>query len=270
MAHHGQNGSVRTLLQALQVQRRVLHGLLLREASLRQGPYRIGHLLVLTEVLWGTTLFGLVWYILDHPAPYGDSVIFFMFTGMFPFTLFSTLHRQVSNALEANRGLLLYPVVRPVDTLLARASLESTFQLTAFIIFTAAFIWLGYANLPARPNELMIAIGVTILLGFGTGVSSMILRSLWPVWKTIDNMIMRALLFVSGIFYQIELLPPQVREILAWNPIVHAVEWVRYCIYSNYFTQTLDREYLMFWALGASVFGLAMERLRRPKLLEQS
>ncbi len=259
-----------SFLQALKVQARVLYGLLLREASLRQGQYRIGHLLVLTEVLWTSLVVGLVWYVIGHPPPYGDSIVFYMFTGMFAFTLYRTIHTRVAAALDANRGLLAYPIVRPVDTLLARAGLESAFQLTAFIVFSSGFIWVGYANFPARPNELLLAIGIIILLGFGTGVTSMVLRSLWSAWATIDGIIARTLFFISGIFYQVEFLPPQVRDALSWNPLVHAVEWVRYCVFHGYTSQILDREYLMFWALGASVFGLAMERLRRPRLLEQS
>ncbi len=270
MALHGEKMPGPSFLQQLKVQGRVLYGLLLREASLRQGHYRLGHLLVLTEVLWMSTVLGIIWYFIGHAPPYGDSAVFYMFTGMFPFTLFRMLHTRVSAALEANRGLLVYPVVRPVDTLLARAGLESAFQLVAFIIFTAAFVWIGYANFPARPVEMLAAIGMVILLGFGTGVSSMILRDLWSPWATINNMLVRVLFFVSGIFYQVEYLPPQIRDVLVWNPLVHAIEWVRYCIFSGYSTQILDREYLMFWALGASVFGLAMERLRRPRLLEQS
>ena len=263
------NVETRGFLQGLKVQGRVLHALLLREASLRQGQYRLGHLLVLTEVLWTSLVIGLVWYVVGHPPPYGDSIVFYMFTGMFAFTLYRTIHSRVAAALEANRGLLIYPVVRPLDTLLARAALESAFQITAFIIFTTAFIWIGYANFPAHPNELILAIGMTILLGFGIGVTSMIIRSFWSVWAAIDNMLARVLFFVSGIFYQVEFLPPQVREILVWNPLVHAIEWVRYSIYNGYSTQILDREYLFFWAMGSTVFGLAMERLRRPKLLEQ-
>jgi len=96
----------------------------------------------------------------------------------------------------------------------------------------------------------------------------MILRSLWKVWETVDGMIARVLFFASGIFYQVEFLPPQIREILVWNPLVHAIEWVRYCIYPEYFTQILDREYLLGWGLVGAVFGLGMERLLRGRLLE--
>jgi len=255
-------------LQALRTQMHVLWALLLREASLRLGPYRFGHLLVLTEMIWGTAFLGVIRYALGAPAPYGNSVIFYMFTGMFPFTLYRTLHTRVSSALNANRALLNYPVIRPVDTMIARAMLETSFQLTAFIIFYTAFVWIRLANFPAHPVELLFAILASVLLGFGMGITGMILRSLWKTWGTIDNMIARVLFFVSGIFFQIEFMPPNIKDILVWNPLVHAVEWVRYCIYPNYFTQVLDRTYLLEWGLITSVFGLGMERFLRARLLE--
>ena len=257
-----------SILKAFRIQLRVLWALLLREASLRMGPYRVGHFLVLTENIWASMALGLVWYFIGHPPPYGKNIVFYMFTGIFPYTLYRTLHTRVGAALEANRALLSYPVVRPVDTLLARAGLEAAFQLLSMIVFYWLFMSMNQANFPAKPLELMMALGATILLGFGLGVSSMILRSLWKPWGTVDNMVSRILFFVSGIFYQVEYLPMYVQKILIWNPLVHAIEWVRYSIYPNYFTQTLDREYLLAWGLLSTVFGLGMERLRRPQLLE--
>ena len=256
--------------QALLTQGRVLYALLLREASLRLGQHRFGHVLVLVEAIWFSAILGVIRYFLEVPAPYGQSIIFYMFTGMFPYTLYRQLHSRVSAALEANRALLSYPVVRPVDTLLARAGMQCAFQLTAFLIFYGLFIWLDLAEFPAHPAQLLAAVAATILLGFGMGVTGMILRSLWGGWSTVDMMITRVLFFVSGIFYQVEILPPQVREILVWNPMVHAIEWVRYCIYANYFTQILDREYLLAWGLVTSVLGLALERIRRARLLEKA
>jgi capsular polysaccharide transport system permease protein len=254
--------------QAIRIQARVLWALLLREASLRLGAYKFGHVFVLAEMLWGVMVLGVIRYILGFPPPYGTSVIFYIFTAMFPFTLYRTLHERVSAALGANQSLLIYPVIRPVDTMIARMALDSAFQMTAFILFYTTFAWLGLAALPAHPVELLGAISATILLGFGMGVTGMILRSLWKAWKTVDNMIARALFFVSGIFFQVEYAPAYIRDILVWNPLVHAIEWIRYCIYPNYFTQILDREYLLAWGLVTTLFGLGMERILRARLLE--
>jgi len=82
--------------EALHMQGRVLRALLLREASLRLGPHRFGHLLVLTEMIWGTTLLGVIQYLLEHAPPYGRSAVFYIFTGMFPFTLYRNVHARVA------------------------------------------------------------------------------------------------------------------------------------------------------------------------------
>ncbi len=255
--------------EAIKTQLRVLHALLLRESSLRMGPYKLGHLLVLTEVIWGTTVLGILHYLVGAAAPVGNSVVFYYFTGMFAYITYRVLHGRVSSALEANKALLSYPVIRPVDTMLARAGLESSLQLLAFLLFYSAFIMLGWANFPAHSVELLAAIAATVILGFGMGVTGMVLRNLWSPWRTVDNMISRILFFISGIFFSVEYLPPYIRDVLVWNPLVHAIEWVRYCIYPEYFTQILDREYLLAWGLIATIFGLGMERLIRPRLLER-
>jgi len=260
--------SRRSFVSALKVQLRVLYALILREASLRLGPYRLGHVLVLAEMIWGTAFLGFIRALLEQPPPYGTSVVFYMFSGMFPYTLYRTLHTRVAAAVDANRALLSYPVIRPLDTLLARAGLESTFQLTAFLIFYVTFVWLGYAGFPAHPVELLAAMAATILLGFSMGITGMVLASLWKPWATIDSMIAKVLFFVSGVFFQIEFMPPHIREFMLLNPLAHAIEWIRYCLYPGYFTQVLDRGYLLAWGVIGTVFGLGMERLLRARLLE--
>ena len=268
MSEHHQESLKFSSIKALRTQLRVLYALLLREASLRMGPHRFGHLLVLTETIWGTAFLGIIHYFMGVGVSVGNSVVLYYFTGMFGFTLYRVLHSRVSAALDANKALLSYPVIRPVDTLLARAGLESAFQLLAFLIFYGAFIWLEWASFPAHPMELLAAIMATILLGFGIGVTGMILRNLWTPWGTLDSMLARVLFFISGIFFSVEYLPPSLRDILVWNPLVHAIEWIRYCIYPEYFTQILDRKYLLAWGLISTVFGLGMERLIRARLLE--
>lgn len=258
----------KTIWQSFSEQVRVIIALVLREASLRLGPLRFGHFMIITDVLWGTTFLGLIWLYLGRPAPYGDSVVFYMFSGMFPFTLYRTLHTRVSAALDANKALLSYPIVRPVDTLLARAILETMFQLSALLIFYTAFIWFGYANFPAHPVEMLAALGATFLLGFGLGVTGMILRSMFKSWSIIDGMIARTLFFISGIFFQVDYLPQEIREVLFWNPLVHAIEWFRYSIFYGYDSQTLNKTYLLTFALICTSFGLIMERIRRPLLLQ--
>jgi len=267
-SHENQLFAQRSFMAAMKVQLRILYALILREASLRLGPYRLGHILVLAEMIWGTAFLGIIRALLEQPPPYGTSVVFYMFSGMFPYTLYRRLHSQVAAGVSANRALLSYPIIRPLDTLLARAGLESTFQLTAFLIFYVTFVWMGYAGFPAHPVELLAAISATILLGFSMGITGMILTSLWKPWMTIDGMIAKVLFFVSGIFFQIEFMPTHIRKFLLLNPLVHAIEWIRYCIYPGYFTQVLDRGYLLAWGVIGTVFGLGMERLLRARLLE--
>ena len=261
---------INSLFNALKVQARVLWALLLREASLRSGKHKLGLVLVLSEMIWGATVLGILRHFVGHPPPYGNSIVFYMFTGTFPFSLYRVLQSRVSSALDANKALLSFPVIRPVDTILARAGLETSFMLTAFLIFYGGFVLIEYATPPDKPLELLAAISTMIVFGTGTGVLSMVLIHFISPLKTIIGMINTVLFFVSGIFFQVELMPPSIRDILVWNPLVHGIEWIRYAIYPYYSTQILDKEYFMIWALCSLTFGLAAERLLRRRLLEES
>ncbi len=90
----------------------------------------------------------------------------------------------------------------------------------------------------------------------------------YPVIRQPDTMLARILFFVPGMFYQVETLPLQIRNVLSWNLFVCAIEWVCYCIYLGYLTQIIYREHLLAWGWSDLFFGLGMERLLRGLLLE--
>ena len=77
------------------------------------------------------------------------------------------------------------------------------------------------------------------------------------------SLLTRPLFFVSGIFFTIDTLPGKLRDVLIWNPILHGVEWMRYGYYVNFRGDSFDPSYILAWGLGATVIGLAAERLHR-------
>jgi len=56
--------------------------------------------------------------------------------------------------------------------------------------------------------------------------------------------------------------------ILAWNPILHAVDWFRSSFYQEYDPHWLDRSYLSTVAVLTLLAGLGLERGLRRRLYE--
>jgi capsular polysaccharide transport system permease protein len=76
----------------------------------------------------------------------------------------------------------------------------------------------------------------------------------------------RVLYFTSGIFYVPGMMPDWARDILAWNPLLHAIDWFRAGFFASYQPHWLDRSYLVILAILALLCGLGLERGLRRKL----
>jgi ABC-type polysaccharide/polyol phosphate export permease len=61
--------------------------------------------------------------------------------------------------------------------------------------------------------------------------------------------------------------PEIARYYLSFNPVLHAVEWMRSAYYPDYGSLVLDKTYLLYWGIGTVFVGLGLERLLRGRLL---
>jgi capsular polysaccharide transport system permease protein len=62
------------------------------------------------------------------------------------------------------------------------------------------------------------------------------------------------------------MMPDWAREVLAWNPLLHAIDWVRAGFFAGYDPHWLDRRYLVVCAVLTAFAGLALERGLRRRL----
>ena len=64
------------------------------------------------------------------------------------------------------------------------------------------------------------------------------------------------------------MMPDWARDVLSWNPLLHAIDWCRTGFFSTYQPHWLDRRYLMMVAVVAMMAGLSLERGLRRRLCE--
>jgi capsular polysaccharide transport system permease protein len=62
------------------------------------------------------------------------------------------------------------------------------------------------------------------------------------------------------------MMPDWVRDILVWNPLLHAIDWFRAGFFGVYQPHWLDRSYVAIVAIVALLAGLVLHRLLRRKL----
>jgi capsular polysaccharide transport system permease protein len=200
-------------------------------------------------------------------APVGDSAILFFATGLIPFMAFNYISRWTMLGMLFDRPLLAFPIVTVVDLLLARVFLEILGScLTAISLLL--ILWLG--GIDFMPRDIVqagFAYGAAILLGAGMGIINAIIATAFPAWFTGYILVMIVLYAASGILFVPDSLPEIARFYLSFNPVLHAVEWMRSAYYPGYGSLVLDKTYLLAWGACTIFGGLALERLLRGRVL---
>jgi capsular polysaccharide transport system permease protein len=172
----------------------------------------------------------------------------------------------MSHAIVGNAPLLQLPPVTTFDVIAARGLLEVMTDIVVAVLLLAGFLAIG---LGAMPDDLWgpaIALLVTAAFGCGIGYLNAVVTVFWRSWEKIFAQLTRVLYFVSGIFYVPGMMPDWARDLLAWNPLLHSIDWFRAGFFDSYQPHWLDRSYLVVAAILSLLAGFAVHRLLRRRL----
>ena len=258
-----------SFVERLKIQVRVIHALIIRETRTRFGDSRLGYGWAVIEPILHITLLWVMFSLLMHGTPpIGTHFFLFYYTGLIPFHVFVHTSTNMMYGVTGNGPLLQLPPVKPFDVILARGLLEFATDLVVAVLLLAGFAAVG---IPALPDDLWsaaTALIVTALLGCGVGYINAVLQTLFRSWDKLWNNATRLCYFFSGIFYVPGMMPDWARDILAWNPLLHAIDWFRAAFFASYQPHWLDRRYLVIAAIVALLVGLAGERGAQRRLSE--
>jgi capsular polysaccharide transport system permease protein len=255
-----------TTVAAHAVMGRVILAVILRETRTRFGKTRLGYLWALFEPLMHTLIFVAIFSAAGRGAPIGDSLTLFLVTGFIPWLLFDHVSGRVAHAIDANSALLIYPQVTPVDLMMARTVLEtSTLIIVAVLLLAGIHLVLVPVALD-DPLQMTGAVACLVLLSTGIGMVNAAVGTISNSYEHLFGMAKRVLYFVSGTFFSVETLPVQAREILAYNPLLHLVEWFRSGFFVGFQSRFYDWRYPVAFAAIALLAGLVAERAVRRRI----
>jgi len=249
------------------IQLNVIHALVLRETRTRFGEHQLGYLWALIEPLLWIGSFAGLYYFGDRPAPHNLEVVAFLATGVLTYEIFDNNVGRLGEAINGNKPLLFYPPVKPLDLVIARAALE-TGTLTAVFCVIMGGKALLRGELPEIDSLLQVMLGLSLAaaLGASLGLLLCMLGDLSNVVNRLRGPLLRPLFWISALFYTIEDVPTDLRELMLYNPVVHVVETVRDGWFPEYTSRYADPLYPIWFILGFSFAGLLLERVVRRKL----
>ena len=243
----------------LQVMHASIRALLLRELQTRFGQYRLGYLWVFLEPLLTIGVMVVLFGTLMQRTLPGIDYVVFLINGIIPFFMFRTGVTLAISATESNRGLFSYRPVKPIDALLARNVLEFLLKFTAYIAFTAAFVWFGYSISFEQIPQLL---GYWSLLFIFMLACSLIFIVIGDFSKELNKFLsvfFLILYFLSGILYSIHIIPVEYREYLLYNPLIHIFELMRHAVAPSYsLVPGISLSYFIIWMIVSLFIGLLL------------
>ena len=241
---------------------RITTAVLQRESKSRFGNKLTGAFWIFFEPAVQIIIFGSLFYFRDISGPYNSNIFAFISISVIIFLNFSKTFSRCMGALDSNKTLLSYPILKPIDTLIARAILEAIIYSFILIIFIFIALYYNLIETIEKPMFLILSMINSTILGFSLGT---ITASISSFYKPISNFIApinRLLFLSSGIFFCASMLPQFAQEILLWNPVFHMTEMARYSIIDGFNNEFLNLRYVIiiqyiFVVLAASSLSIA-------------
>lgn len=234
----------------------VVSALFLREVQTRFGTKKLGYFWAIFDAMLMVLVFAGLKAAIVEKAMSGVDYPVFLASGFLTFFLWKNIVSRSIDAFNANAALFAYKQVKPFDTVLTRALLEILVSTMATLVFIVIGLYFDYAITPQNFNIVIFAVIWLILFGFGFGLMCAVFSHFYENFGKIIKVIMTPLLFISALMYTVESLPPVLREIIVYNPLVHFIEM----IHGNYFvaldTKYVDYEYMLYWTIIPLYIGL--------------
>lgn len=244
----------------------VVYAVLLRETKTRFGSHQLGYLWAIVHPLLWIGMFAVLYRALGRGLPPGMSLIAFLATGIIPFSLFRETAGRCMSAIDANRGLLFYPLVRPLDLVIARLVLEFVTQLVVLAVLLGITAVLDESMRVNDVLETLLALVLAAGLGASLGLVSCSLSVYSRVVEQLFPALLRPLFWLSAVFHPVASVPNSAREILLLNPVTHVVEMTRNGWFPGYNARHVDPWYVATWIVVLAFVGLTLERTARRHL----
>ncbi len=248
---------------------RSIAALILREMGTTYGRSPGGYVWAILEPVAGIALLSLAFSAAFMDPPIGQSFPMFYATGMMPFLMFNDVHGKVATSLMYSKQLLTYPAVTFIDAIAARFALNMMTQmLVSYAILCGSYV-LFNTNVVLDFPKIVLAFGLSGLLGLGIGTLNCFLFTSFPLWQRMWSVIMRPMFLISGIIFTFEAVPREYQNVVWWNPILHTVGLSREGFYAFYNSQFVSIVYVAAVSLVCLAVGLLLLRRFHQDLLQK-
>jgi len=247
-------------LRQLSVMGRIITAIILREVKTRFGRHRFGFIWILLEpVVYVAGFVLLRGFLLERNIPFGQNLALFLISGLVTLRTIMSIANRGLSALTANKAMLVYPMVKPIDFILARIALESLVGCFTWTVFFSLAQVVGDDKIIYHHENVALAYLMVVLLGGSLAFLNAVLAPLSTLWERVWSMLRLPLMLISGVFYVPVLMPPTLQAIIKWNPVLHVIELLRTGLYQTY-DAMLSIPYIITFSMITLALALVVDR----------
>jgi capsular polysaccharide transport system permease protein len=248
------------------VMRRSLLALFLREIRTRFGKYQLGYAWALLEPFGTILVLVFVFSALGAHGYPGIEFPLFLITGVTINSLFVEITNRSIKAMAANSTLFNYRPIRPVDTVISRTLLELFLHMGVYAVLLGGYVLIG-GSVVIHDLPLLLAVFILLaLFSCGIGIMFMLLTDAYEDADKVLPLLTRPLFFISGVFFSVQVIPPEYWPFLLWNPIFHAIELTREAVAPGYSVPQASLAYLAFSTMVSLTVSLVFYRRVEQRL----
>jgi capsular polysaccharide transport system permease protein len=194
------------------------------------------------------------------------NVLSFVLTGYSMLTLWRHIISKSVLCFRHNAGLLFHRNINPIDTLIARAVLDTVGVGLAFYI---AYLPLYLLDLIKPIQDYLLLTGSWLLLAWFTFSVGLIIAAMTEMVDVAERFIQPVLyliLPISGAFFMVDWLPEKYQPLATYSPLVNLNEMFRDGFMGNEIVTHWDVPYVIYWCIGLTAVGLMLVRKARAKI----
>ena len=249
-----------SLIKSFVVQQRVIGALMMREILTRYGRDNLGFLWLFVEPMIFTLGVAALWTAGGMHHGSSMPIIAFAITGYSSVLLWRNCASRCCMAILPNMNLLYHRNVKVMDFFLTRILLEFAGATTSFLVLSLVFIATGWMEPPVDMLLVFLGWGLLAWFGFALGVILGAGTAYSDIFEKLWHPAAYLLFPLSGAAYMVDWLPPQMREVVLFLPMVHGVELLRAGYFGNAVHTYGDPIYMGVACLCMTLVGLAMAR----------
>jgi capsular polysaccharide transport system permease protein len=256
-----------TAARPFQVWLNVVNALLLRDIRVRAGRFYVGYIAVFLMPFAHLGIVLTIFVLTDRVPFVGTQSIIFFGLSILPFVIFVYPSRQMAIALAANGPLLYFPRVKIVDIVVARGLLECANGMAVSAVVIIVLFFAAGEFSPRDSFGIVCALLLTLYLGCAWGFANALVARLFPFWFIAFSLTFPVLWMISGIIINVHAFPSPYPQLLAYNPLLQCVEYLRYSYFEGYPDDLLDVWYVFWFATCLIALSLFFERKFRRVFL---